>query len=117
MENMISEHSEGALVLRLSGRFDAYAAPPIEDFFQKITIDPLSRVVVNLSQVSFIDSTGLATLIIGMKRCRQQQGDLVLCEIQQAVRVIFELTRLDTVFTIADTQEDAIAKVQVQQKG
>jgi anti-sigma B factor antagonist len=114
---MISEQIDGTTVLQLSGRFEAYAAAPIEEFFQKLNIAPLSRIIVNLSNVSFIDSTGLSTLIIGMKRCRQQQGDLVLCGIQQAVRVIFELTRLDTGFTRADTQEDAITKVQIQQKG
>lgn len=114
---MIREQINGTTVLQLSGRFDAYAASPVEEFFQKNHIGPLAHVIINLSHVNFIDSTGLSTLIIGMKRCRQQQGDLILCGIQQAVRVIFELTRLDTVFTMADTQEDAIASVQMQQGG
>lgn len=114
---MTREQINGTTVLQLSGRFDAYAAPPIEEFFQKNNLGPLAHIIVNLSNVNFIDSTGLSTLIIGMKRCRQQQGDLILCGIQQAVRVIFELTRLDTVFTMANTQEDAIASVQIQQRG
>lgn len=112
-----SAQINGTTILQLHGRFDAYAAPTVENFFQKINSDPLPRVVVNLSQVNFIDSTGLATLVIGMKRCRQRQGDLVLCGIQQAIRVIFELTRLDKILTMTATQEEALAKVQVQQKG
>jgi anti-sigma B factor antagonist len=114
---MINKQIEGATVLQLTGRFDAYAAPPVEEFFQKLNLDPASRVIINLSQVDFIDSTGLATLIIGMKRCRQQQVELVLCGIQQPVHIIFELTRLETVFTIVNTEEDAIAQMQMQQKG
>jgi anti-sigma B factor antagonist len=114
---MISKQISGTSILRLIGRIDAYTAPPFEKLFQKLSIDPLSCVIVDLSQVDFIDSTGLATLVIGMKRCRQQQGELVLCGIQQPIRTIFELTRLDTVFTIVSTQEDAIAYAQTQQKG
>lgn len=113
---MISKQISRTNILQLIGRLDAYTAPPVEKFFQKLSIDPLSGVIVDLSQVDFIDSTGLATLVIGMKRCQQQQGELVLCGIQQPVRTIFELTRLNTVFTIVSTQEDAIAQVQTQQK-
>jgi anti-sigma B factor antagonist len=113
---MISEQINGIVVLQLSGRFEAYTAPPVEEFFQKLSTTPLPWAIVDLSQVNFIDSTGLSTLVIGMKYCQQQQGDLVLCGIQQATRVIFEATRLDTVFTIASTQEEAIAIVQIRQK-
>ena len=114
---MISKQISGTNVLQLIGRFDAYAAPVVEEFFQTMNTAHSQCVIVNLSQVDFIDSTGLATLVIGMKRCLQQQGKLVLCNIRQPVRTIFELTRLDTVFTIVSTQEDAIAQVQMQPKG
>lgn len=112
-----NEQINGATIIHLSGRFDAYAAPAVEVFFQKIGTDLLSSIIVNLSNVNFIDSTGLATLILGMRRCRQQQGDLILCGIQQAVRIIFEVTCLDKVLTIASTQEEAIAKFRTQQAG
>ncbi len=105
------EQIDGIMVLHLSGRFDAYEAPVVEQFFQRINTDPLPYLVVDLSRVNFIDSTGLATLTIGMKRCRQQQGDLTLCGMQQPVSVIFRLTRLDTVFTMAATLEEAIEQV------
>jgi anti-sigma B factor antagonist len=114
---MTSEQINGATVLQLAGRFDAYAAPGIENFFQKMNTDPMPRVVVNLTNVNFIDSTGLAALVIGMKRCRQRQGALVLCGVQKAVRVIFELTNLDKILTMTSTQAEAVAKVQMQQKG
>jgi anti-sigma B factor antagonist len=115
--DITNKQINGATVLQLAGRFDAYAAPDVEIFFQKINTDPMPHVIVNLSQVNFIDSTGLATLVIGMKRCRRRQGDLVLCGVQQAVRVIFELTSLNKILTMTGTQEEAIATVHMQQKG
>ncbi len=114
---MTNEQINGTTILKLSGRFDAYAAPAVETFFRKINTDPLPYIIVNLTNVSFIDSTGLATLVIGMKRCRQQNGELVLCSMSPTIRTIFELTRLDKVFTTSGTQEEAIEKVRNQQKG
>ena len=70
--------------------------------------------MVDLSKVTFIDSTGLATLVKGLRRCRQQSGDLVLCGLQQAVRVIFQVTRLDQAFGIFTTDEAAMAALSGQ---
>src|ERR671929_137943 len=61
---------------------------------------PPAHVVVNLAGVKFVDSTALAALVRSMKRCRQQGGDLHLCGLQQPVRIIFELTRLDRAIEI-----------------
>ena len=47
-----------------------------------------------------VDSTALSTLVQAMKRARQHQGDCRLCEVQQPVRIILELTRLDKAFEI-----------------
>src|SRR5690242_18884447 len=114
---MTNEQINGATVLQLAGRFDAYAAPDVELFFQQMDTASAPSVDVYLTNVNFIDSTGLAALVIGMKRCHQRQGALVLCGVQQTVRVIFELTGLGKVFPMARTQAEAIAKRQMRPKG
>lgn len=93
-------------VLALSGRFDAHEAPKVADWLGRAGG---GRAVVNLGGVNFIDSTALATLVQGMKRLREGKGELALCSLQQPVRVIFELTRLDRAFAIYPTEDDAIA--------
>lgn len=102
-----ARHEEGVDVLDLTGRFDAYEAPPVADWLEDAATKPPARVVVNLEGVVFIDSTGLSTLVQGMKHARQQGGDVVLCGMQQAVRIIFELTRLDRAFRIENAETDA----------
>jgi anti-sigma B factor antagonist len=91
-------------VVELSGRFDSYEAPRLTSWFEEAG----SKVVVNLANVSFVDSSALALLVKGMKHCRQLGGDLALCNLQQPVRVIFELTRLDKAFRIYATQDEAV---------
>jgi anti-sigma B factor antagonist len=94
-------------VVELSGRFDSYEAPRLTTWFEKAT----SKVVVNLAQVTFVDSSALALLVKAMKHCRQQGGDLALCSLQQPVRVIFELTRLDKAFGIYPSEQEALRAV------
>jgi anti-sigma B factor antagonist len=106
----VSSHSvDGVTVLNLTGRFDAHTAADVATALEKSASVAPARIVVNLSGVNFMDSTALATLVQGMKRCRQGGGDLRLCSLQQPVRIIFELTRLDKAFDIYPSEADALA--------
>ena len=96
-------------VLDLSGRFDAHTASIVIAALEKAASVSPAKVVVNLGGVSFMDSTALAALVQGMKRCRQAGGDLRLCNLQQPVRIIFELTRLDKAFDIYSSEAEALA--------
>jgi anti-sigma B factor antagonist len=99
-----SRTENGIRVLDISGRFDSYEAPNVTNWLN----DAPSFVVVNMQQVGFIDSSALAVLVKGLKRSRQEGGDLILYGLQQPVRVIFELTRLDKAFQIFATQDEAL---------
>jgi anti-sigma B factor antagonist len=94
-------------ILDLSGRFDSYEAPRVTTWLN----DAPSLVVVNMGQVNFIDSSALAVLVKGLKRSRQEGGDLILYGLQQPVRVIFELTRLDKAFQIFANQDEAVQAI------
>lgn len=103
----LSTRSSGKVtVLELSGRFDAHMAPTVLEWYGRMS-DPF--VVVNLSGVHFVDSSALAALAGGMKRCRQRKGDLKLCCLQQPVQIIFELTRMQRAFDIFTTEAEALA--------
>lgn len=95
-------------ILKLEGRFDSHTAPPIREFLEETILQEPAYIVVNLESVLFIDSTALSTLVAGMKGSRQAGGDLRLCNLQQPVRMIFELTRLDRAFEILAGEEEAI---------
>lgn len=95
-------------VLAISGSFDSDTARVARLWLDDALGSPPAYVVVNLKEVPFIDSTGLSFLVQGMKRSREQQGDLRLCSLQPAVRMVFELTRLDRVFEIFIEEEDAV---------
>ena len=95
-------------ILTVQGRFDTYNAPPVREWLEEAVRTRPPFIVVNLAGVNFVDSTAMATLVQGMKRCRERDGDLRLCALQQPVRMIFELTRLDRAFEIYQSEEDAV---------
>ncbi|MBZ0303751.1 MAG: STAS domain-containing protein [Anaerolineae bacterium] len=100
----LTSHTTGDIsILELSGRFDAANVTVVARWFEEHP--EVRRIVVNLRGVGFVDSSGLATLVKGLKRCRQNGGDLYLCELQPPVVIIIELTRLDKAFkSFADEQ-------------
>lgn len=68
--------------------------------------------ILNLSQVEFIDSSGLGTLISVLKLLTSRQGSIAFCETQESVKRIFTLTRLNQVFSLYPTEEEAIKTLQ-----
>lgn len=75
------------------------------------------RVIVELKQVEMVDSTFLGVLVTALKRCTAGGGELTIAGIRQPVLTMFELTRLNRIFQILDTTEDAIShlKASVQE--
>ncbi len=97
--------------IELEGRFDAHVAPGFVKEIEAEKIKPNSFLIVDLKEVNFIDSTALAALVRGMKRYRQNEGDLYIINLQNPVRIIFELTRMDRAFSIFPTEEDALEDI------
>lgn len=104
--NLTAKTDSAVDIVYLSGRFDAFEAPALATWLDQHS--NVQHVVINLAGVSFIDSSGLAALVKGLKRCRQNNGDLYLCEMQQAVSIIFELTALHKAFAIFPDENAAL---------
>jgi anti-sigma B factor antagonist len=100
---------EGIDILTLEGRFDAHTVPAASKWLEEVTAKLPPQIVVNMEDVNFVDSAGLATLVKGMKRSRELDGNLVIFGLQQPVKIIFELTRLDKAIDIFDNEDDAVA--------
>lgn len=93
-----TEHPE----LVLDGRFDAFETERFRTTADQILASGVTNLSVDLSDVIFVDSSGLAELVRTMKHCRENGGELFIVSPSDPVRVIFELTRLDAAFTIRD---------------
>lgn len=90
---------QGRIVVELSGEIDLENAGAV----RRAILDNLKKgkdVLIDLSQVTYIDSSGIASLVEGLQVARKQKNDLILVAVSQRVRRVLELARLDKVFAI-----------------
>lgn len=80
--------------LLLTGELDLASAPAIEQILPELCVDGASEIVLDLSQLAFIDSTGLRTILTGMSVCEKHLCDFWLIPGASAVQRVFELTGL-----------------------
>jgi anti-sigma B factor antagonist len=66
------------------------------------------KFVIDFAKTGYIDSSGLGVLVSLSKKIREQGGELRLSSLNEDLRTLFELTKLDTLFRIADTKEQAL---------
>lgn len=96
--------------IRLSGRLDALEASDLRQLLKDHLVDGRANIAVDLSEVTFVDSAGLAALVKGMKDATLAGGDLRLVSpVMPDAKRVFELTRFDRVFTMAATLDDLLA--------
>jgi anti-sigma B factor antagonist len=98
-------------VLPLEGEIDLHVSPRVSAALGAMIDQKPERLVVDLSAVSYIDSSGLAVLIEGMQNVEAYGGKFVLAGLQEKVRPIFEMARLDQVFIIFPHVDAALAAV------
>ncbi len=87
-------------VLPLEGEIDLHVSPQIGASLATLIAQKPSQMVVDLSKVTYIDSSGLAVLIEAMQNVDHYGGKFALSGLQESVRPIFEIARLDQVFRI-----------------
>jgi anti-sigma B factor antagonist len=96
-------------VVAVRGEIDLFTAPELKQKLTDAIEGGKTRIVVDLSDTTFLDSTALGVLIGAVKRLRSREGALVIVNTDQNIAKTFEITGLDQIFTILSTREDAIA--------
>lgn len=100
----------GAVVVSPRGDIDMNGSPVLKVELRRIgaATPPPERIVIDLSGVSYMDSSGLATLVEALQNSRKNRYKLVVCGLQPRVRAIFDIAKLAMVFTIAPTLDNAL---------
>ncbi|TKV26111.1 STAS domain-containing protein [Arthrobacter sp. NamB2] len=90
-----------------TGRLNMVAAPKLREVINGVVASGGKRIVVNLADTSFMDSSGLGALIGCLKLARQSGGDLRIAAVQPQVKMVLELTSMHRVLTPHATPEEA----------
>jgi len=100
---------DNAIVLDVSGDIDLSSSPEVRKaLLRELRDNRIPRVAVNLQQVRYIDSSGVASLVEGLKASRDSGARFILFGLGSIVREVLQLSRLVRVFEICDTEEQAL---------
>lgn len=101
----------GVEIVDLQGDLDFHSSPELRRELVKLVEQEVPRILVDLKNVSYIDSSGLATFVELFQKMKRYGGKLVLFNLSQGVRSVFEIAKLDTIFQLAENQREALALV------
>lgn len=103
-------HEMTVQVISLSGRLDALEAGPLRVVLDGFAENGEHHLVVDLREISFVDSAGLAALVKGMRDARAGGGDLrIVRSASPEAERVFTLTRFDQVFAMADSPDELMS--------
>ncbi|HET7599895.1 MAG TPA: STAS domain-containing protein [Gemmatimonadales bacterium] len=104
-----SRGPNGVLLVQVEGQLIVGNRQELKDLVNQALEAGERKFVVDFSRTGYIDSSGLGALVSISKRVRELGGELRLSGLNEDLRSLFELTKLDTLFPIADTPEQALA--------
>ncbi|MEA3346840.1 MAG: STAS domain-containing protein [Candidatus Auribacterota bacterium] len=95
-------------IVEIGGEIDSYTSPKARDFFAEILNEQKKKLLIDFTDVGYISSAGLATLIEVFQKMHMYNGVLKLCCMNDTTKGIFEIAKLDSIFSIYKTREEAI---------
>lgn len=98
------------VVVVLRGAVDLHHAPEVHKALVAACEQRPVRLIVNLAEVSYMDSSGIGTLVEVFRRVNGYKGVLALCGMNERVHGVFEITKLDKFFKIYSTESEALAE-------
>lgn len=105
------EEKDGVMIVQVDGEININTSPELRSAFMELVDQQTPRIVVDFKEVSYIDSSGLATLVEMTQNIKGHNGELALAHVTEKISGIFELTKIDKLFSFYNTQDEAVASL------
>ncbi|MBN1437633.1 MAG: STAS domain-containing protein [Sedimentisphaerales bacterium] len=102
-------NEQNAVVLELRGDIDMSRSSELREQILDVLQQKPAALVINMTDVAFMDSSGLATLVEAMQLSQRHGSSLRLTGLATRVRSVFEISRLDTIFEIYESESEALS--------
>ncbi|MDD5173837.1 MAG: STAS domain-containing protein [Candidatus Omnitrophota bacterium] len=102
------EEKNNLTVCYIDGEIDINTSPDIKKAFEKLIAKKVPKIVINLAKVTYVDSSGLATLVEILKNMRTYGGRMRLTNMAHKIKSLFEITKLEKLFEIIEDEAEAI---------
>ncbi|MCF7916645.1 MAG: STAS domain-containing protein [Candidatus Omnitrophica bacterium] len=104
------ERKENIIIASVSGEINIDTSPELRKAFDQYIGQGIKKVIIDCQNLTYIDSSGLATLIELLQRLKKEGGELKICNLADKVKSVFEVTKLDKLFDICPNQAQAVER-------
>jgi anti-sigma B factor antagonist len=104
-------NADSISIIDCAGEVDLYSSPALRETLLKELQSGAPSVLINMREVTYIDSSGIATLVEGLQLSRQTQTHFGLYDLRNNARSVLELARLNRVFAIFENEQEALEKI------
>lgn len=108
VKTYIKEINKDVMGINIEGEIDVYTSPGVKESLNDLIQKGHYNLIVNLENVSYIDSTGLGVLIGALKKVKEHDGAIKLICTNMQLKKIFDITGLVKIFGIYDNEEEAL---------
>lgn len=102
-------HRDEIPVLDVIGEIDIYTTPQFKEAVSAAIDENQPKIIINMAQVTYMDSSGFGTLLSATKRLRPLDGALYLASCNDSIQRMLQITRLNTIFGVYPTEDEALA--------
>ncbi len=110
-------HLDGIPVLDVVGEIDIYTTPQFKEAVSAAIDENKPAIIINMTQVTYMDSSGFGTLLSATKRLRPLDGALYLTGCNDSIQRMLQITRLNTIFGVYATEDEALAAAESASSG
>lgn len=99
------------IIIFSTDKLDAVVAPDLKAELVLINKNGEQNIIIDLASVKYCDSSGLSSLLIGNRLCKESKGSFILSNIQPAVEKLFSISQLDSILTVTLSVDDALVEL------
>lgn len=99
------------IIIFSTDKLDAVVAPDLKAELVLINKNGEQNIIIDLASVKYCDSSGLSSLLIGNRLCKESKGSFILSNIQPAVEKLFSISQLDSILTVTSSVDDALVEL------
>ncbi len=111
MKYTIEKTEKYSLIQLHEGKLTSVISPDLKSEFVKINAEGTVNIILDLSEVSFVDSSGLSSILVGNRLCENEEGLFILASPSEHVMKLIKISQLDKILTIHPTTEEAVDAV------
>jgi anti-sigma B factor antagonist len=111
MKYSIDKQDKYALLQLNETKLEATVSPQLKSAFVTLNAEGIKTIIADLSQVKYIDSSGLSAILIANRLCKDSNGNFILAGVTDHVMKLIKISQLDTVLDLVPTVEEAVDAV------